>query len=62
MNQRRTTGAHDEMTVSSGPMEPSPAMIMLDSNSQDVSGWIFNIQRFSLHDGPGIRTTLFLKG
>ena len=23
---------------------------------------IFDIQRFSLHDGPGIRTTLFLKG
>lgn len=26
------------------------------------SGWVFNIQRFSLHDGPGIRTTVFLKG
>lgn len=26
------------------------------------SGVIFNIQRFSLHDGPGIRTTVFLKG
>ena len=25
-------------------------------------GLIFNIQRFSLHDGPGIRTTLFFKG
>lgn len=25
-------------------------------------GTIFNIQRFSLHDGPGIRTTVFLKG
>lgn len=23
---------------------------------------IFNIQRFSIHDGPGIRTTIFLKG
>lgn len=23
---------------------------------------VFNIQRFSLHDGPGIRTTIFLKG
>jgi pyruvate formate lyase activating enzyme len=29
---------------------------------QDVSGLVFNIQRFSLHDGPGIRTTVFLKG
>ena len=26
------------------------------------SGLIANIQRFSLHDGPGIRTTVFLKG
>lgn len=25
-------------------------------------GRIFDIQRFSVHDGPGIRTTLFLKG
>ena len=27
-----------------------------------MTGTIFNIQRFSLHDGPGIRTTVFLKG
>ena len=26
------------------------------------SGIIFNIQRFSLHDGPGVRTTVFMKG
>ncbi|MDR3294085.1 MAG: glycyl-radical enzyme activating protein [Clostridiales bacterium] len=25
-------------------------------------GTIFNIQRYSLHDGPGIRTVIFLKG
>lgn len=25
-------------------------------------GTIYNIQRFSLHDGPGIRTTVFFKG
>jgi pyruvate formate lyase activating enzyme len=25
-------------------------------------GVVFDIQRFSLHDGPGIRTTVFLKG
>ncbi len=28
----------------------------------DAKGFIFNIQRFSVHDGPGIRTTVFLKG
>jgi pyruvate formate lyase activating enzyme len=27
-----------------------------------ISGQIFNIQRFSIHDGPGVRTTVFLKG
>ncbi len=27
-----------------------------------VPGRVFNIQRFCLHDGPGIRTTVFLKG
>ena len=26
-----------------------------------VSGSIFNIQHYSIHDGPGIRTTIFLK-
>ena len=25
-------------------------------------GIIFNIQKFSIHDGPGIRTTIFFKG
>lgn len=28
----------------------------------DVRGLIFHVQRYSLHDGPGIRTTVFLKG
>lgn len=27
-----------------------------------TSGRIFNVMRFSTHDGPGIRTTVFLKG
>lgn len=28
----------------------------------DSAGTIFNIQHYVLHDGPGIRTTVFLKG
>ena len=32
---------------------------MLD---QDVTGIVFNIQKFSVHDGKGIRTLVFLKG
>lgn len=34
-----------------GPRPPGPP-----------EGLVFNIMRFSLHDGPGIRTTVFLKG
>ncbi len=29
---------------------------------KEIAGRIFNIQRFSIHDGPGIRTSVFLKG
>ena len=29
---------------------------------KDVQGCIFNIQFYSVHDGPGIRTVVFLKG
>lgn len=31
-------------------------------NHEEMQGCIFNIQRFSIHDGPGIRTAVFLKG
>ena len=27
-----------------------------------TTGRIFDVQRYSIHDGPGIRTILFLKG
>ena len=33
-----------------------------EAKARNSDGVIFNIQRFSLHDGPGIRTTVFLKG
>jgi len=26
------------------------------------TGWVYDVQRFSTHDGPGIRTTVFFKG
>ena len=29
---------------------------------EQIKGWIFDIQRMSIHDGPGIRTTVFMKG
>jgi pyruvate formate lyase activating enzyme len=27
-----------------------------------VTGLVFNVQRFSVHDGPGLRSTVFMKG
>lgn len=27
-----------------------------------TTGWVFDVKKFSIHDGPGIRTTIFLKG
>ena len=33
-----------------------------DPEQRSVSGRVFDVQRFSLHDGPGIRTVVFFKG
>jgi len=30
--------------------------------AEELAGTVFNVQRASFHDGPGIRTTVFLKG
>lgn len=30
--------------------------------SEELTGRVFDIQRYSIHDGPGIRTTVFLSG
>ena len=34
----------------------------IESNYLNIKGRIFDIQKFSVHDGPGIRTIIFLKG
>ncbi len=34
----------------------------MTDNADKLKGLIFNIQKFSLQDGPGIRTTVFMKG
>ena len=34
----------------------------MESVDYSVQGTVFDIQRFSIHDGPGIRTIVFLKG
>lgn len=37
-------------------------MFNAGKSAGETKGLIFNVMRFSLHDGPGIRTTVFLKG
>lgn len=32
------------------------------SRNDAVSGWVFDIKKYAIHDGPGIRTTVFFKG
>ena len=34
----------------------------MEGRDIDETGYIFNIQKFSIHDGPGIRTLIFFKG
>lgn len=36
--------------------------MILDNNYLNTKGRIFDIQKYSIHDGPGIRTIVFLKG
>jgi pyruvate formate lyase activating enzyme len=35
---------------------------MNPANQSEITGRVLNIQRYCSHDGPGIRTTVFLKG
>ncbi len=35
--------------------------MMYEPSSTEVTGSIFNVQGYSIHDGPGIRTTVFMK-
>lgn len=36
--------------------------MIVDSDYLNTKGRIFDIQKYSIHDGPGIRTIVFLKG
>jgi glycyl-radical enzyme activating protein/glucokinase-like ROK family protein len=33
-----------------------------ETRLEDIEGVVFNVQHFSVHDGPGIRTNVFFKG
>jgi pyruvate formate lyase activating enzyme len=54
---RETTGPTPDRQVN--PISASPLCVSSDADSR---GLVFEIRRFCLHDGPGIRTTVFFKG
>jgi glycyl-radical enzyme activating protein/glucokinase-like ROK family protein len=41
---------------------PEPLTLAERARLEKVEGVIFDIQRYSLHDGPGLRTNVFMKG
>lgn len=43
-------------------MLSKPESMQVTRPAGKVEGWVLNIERYTLHDGPGIRTTVFLKG
>jgi pyruvate formate lyase activating enzyme len=48
-----------KVVIESASAEPTAAV---GAAPASTSGVVFDVQRYSLHDGPGIRTTVFLKG
>lgn len=43
-------------------METSQSSLELKGDNLMKTGLVFDIKKYSIHDGPGIRTTVFLKG
>ena len=56
----RNTSSPGRNTASKVPTSHNAANA--EENRQVITGNIFDIQRFCVHDGPGIRTTVFFKG
>ena len=54
-NHAAATVVQMNMTSKHGGIDPN-------ANADVLRGLVFDIQRFSVHDGPGVRTTVFLKG
>jgi len=42
--------------------DPAPPTVRAAGDPSAAEGMVFHIMRFATHDGPGIRTTVFLKG
>ena len=41
---------------------PAAAVPRGEQSEQEVRGCVFDIKKYAIHDGPGIRTTVFFKG
>jgi len=48
--------------VSSPLPDDIPLRDLLRAEAIDAQGTVFDVKRYAIHDGPGIRTTVFLKG
>jgi len=48
--------------VTSAKENPVRKQAASEPEGAGISGHIFDIKRYAIHDGPGIRTTVFLKG
>lgn len=44
------------------PQSPGAKLPQSRSEGEDVVGLVSDIQRYNVHDGPGVRTLIFLKG
>ena len=42
--------------------QPEAGRKVAETTTPESAGMVFDIQRYALHDGPGIRTTVFFKG
>ncbi len=43
-------------------VEEQENIVENEAELKNKEGYVFNIQRYTIHDGPGIRTEIFLKG
>jgi pyruvate formate lyase activating enzyme len=43
-------------------LRPTPTVAQPNRGEREVTGYIFDIKKYAIHDGPGIRTTVFFKG
>ena len=48
--------------VEAVPFDFTPARSIFQDGTMTEHGIIFDLKKFALHDGPGIRTTVFFKG